>query len=317
MWRCARRPVACAAGGAGSACVSFESARLTPPAPPPRAPQCPTVGTAIKACQARGKKVVLSLGGAAGLYGFASDAEAAAFANTLWQVRGARMRGSAARCSLHSARTHANRAPTHALSPPHKRTRLTPHPPPHPPPPQMFLGGSAPGWPRPFGDAVLDGIDLDIEGARVARGGLRRKREGIPSAVVRSGTASRGMRAAAVPPRPAPTPRVPAPPFLTPPASRPARAQAAAPLGMPPSSPPCAPSTPRPPPTPAGAPTSSPARRSAPSRTHTWATPSPRPGLTMFTSSFITTTVQPPRAPSTLPRGRSGRRRPASTRMLR
>jgi chitinase len=71
------------------------------------------VGTAIKACQARGKKVILSLGGAAGSYGFASDAEATRFAGILWQ---------------------------------------------------MFLGGSAPGWPRPFGDAVLDGVDLDIEG---------------------------------------------------------------------------------------------------------------------------------------------------------
>jgi chitinase len=57
--------------------------------------------------------VLLSLGGAAGVYGFASDAEAASFARTLWQ---------------------------------------------------MFLGGTALGWPRPFGDAVLDGIDLDIEG---------------------------------------------------------------------------------------------------------------------------------------------------------
>lgn len=28
----------------------------------------------------------------------------------------------------------------------------------------MFLGGASPGWPRPFGDAVLDGVDLDIEG---------------------------------------------------------------------------------------------------------------------------------------------------------
>jgi chitinase len=28
----------------------------------------------------------------------------------------------------------------------------------------MFLGGTTAGWPRPFGDAVLDGIDLDIEG---------------------------------------------------------------------------------------------------------------------------------------------------------
>jgi chitinase len=32
----------------------------------------------------------------------------------------------------------------------------------------MFLGGTAAGWPRPFGDAVIDGIDLDIEGSLAA-----------------------------------------------------------------------------------------------------------------------------------------------------
>jgi chitinase len=93
--------------------ASFHTAHLAPHALLPHAAQCPAVGTAIKACQAKGKKVVLSLGGAAGVYGFASDAEATTFANTLWN---------------------------------------------------MFLGGTKPGFPRPFGDAVLDGVDLDIEG---------------------------------------------------------------------------------------------------------------------------------------------------------
>ena len=75
--------------------------------------QCPAVAASIKTCQARGKKVVMSLGGAAGVYGFTSNADAQQYAQIIWQ---------------------------------------------------MFLGGTAPGWPRPFGDAVLDGIDLDIEG---------------------------------------------------------------------------------------------------------------------------------------------------------
>ena len=53
---------------------------------PPTPAQCPAIADGIKACQARGKKVILSLGGAAGLYGFASDAEAAGFAKILWQM---------------------------------------------------------------------------------------------------------------------------------------------------------------------------------------------------------------------------------------
>ena len=73
--------------------------------------RCPEIETAISACQARGIRVVLSLGGAAGAYGFSSDAEAETFAQTTWD---------------------------------------------------MFLGGQS--TMRPFGAAVLDGVDLDIEG---------------------------------------------------------------------------------------------------------------------------------------------------------
>lgn len=73
--------------------------------------RCPEIETAISACQARGIRVVLSLGGAAGAYGFSSDAEGETFAQTTWD---------------------------------------------------MFLGGQ--GTVRPFGAAVLDGVDLDIEG---------------------------------------------------------------------------------------------------------------------------------------------------------
>lgn len=65
----------------------------------------------IKTCQAKGKKIILALGGAAGSYGFTSDSQASGFADTLWNTFGA--------------------------------------------------GNSST---RPFGDAVLDGFDLDIEG---------------------------------------------------------------------------------------------------------------------------------------------------------
>eukprot|EP01120_Amphizonella_sp_Union-15-10_P014473 TRINITY_DN701_c0_g1_i3.p1 TRINITY_DN701_c0_g1~~TRINITY_DN701_c0_g1_i3.p1 ORF type:complete len:334 (+),score=49.27 TRINITY_DN701_c0_g1_i3:68-1069(+) len=72
-----------------------------------------SIGADIKTCQSIGRKVLLSLGGSSGAYGFTSDAQASSFALTIWN---------------------------------------------------MFLGGSASGVPRPFGDAVIDGVDLDIEG---------------------------------------------------------------------------------------------------------------------------------------------------------
>ncbi|QRW18818.1 protein phosphatase 2C [Rhizoctonia solani] len=71
---------------------------------------CQFLASEISACQAKGKLVTLSLGGAGGAYGFQSDAEGVAFANTVWN---------------------------------------------------LFLGGSSST--RPFGSAVLDGVDLDIE----------------------------------------------------------------------------------------------------------------------------------------------------------
>ncbi|KAJ3556869.1 hypothetical protein NM688_g1787 [Phlebia brevispora] len=74
-------------------------------------PICTSVGTDIKTCQAAGKVVTLSLGGAGGSVGFESDDQAESLADTVWD---------------------------------------------------LFLGGSSST--RPFGDAVLDGIDLDIEG---------------------------------------------------------------------------------------------------------------------------------------------------------
>ncbi|EJD41762.1 glycoside hydrolase [Auricularia subglabra TFB-10046 SS5] len=65
----------------------------------------------IKACQARGKALTLSLGGETGAVTFPTNAQAEQFADTVWNV---------------------------------------------------FLGGSSST--RPFGNAVLDGVDLDIEG---------------------------------------------------------------------------------------------------------------------------------------------------------
>jgi len=70
-----------------------------------------TIGKDIATCQKQGKKIVLSLGGAVGSYGFTSDSQAQTFAHTLWGM--------------------------------------------------FFEGTSAL---RPFGSAILDGVDLDIEG---------------------------------------------------------------------------------------------------------------------------------------------------------
>lgn len=71
---------------------------------------CSDIGSEIKSCQSAGKKVFLSLGGGATSYGFTSDSDAEAFAETLWNY---------------------------------------------------FGGGSSST--RPFGDAVVDGFDFDIE----------------------------------------------------------------------------------------------------------------------------------------------------------
>ncbi|ANB14961.1 Cts1p [Sugiyamaella lignohabitans] len=49
---------------------------------------CPNIGADIKSCQQAGKKVLLSLGGAVGQYGFSSDSEAQTFAGTLWDLFG-------------------------------------------------------------------------------------------------------------------------------------------------------------------------------------------------------------------------------------
>ncbi|PBL00884.1 class III chitinase [Armillaria gallica] len=74
-------------------------------------PDCSLLATDIATCQAKGKIVTLSLGGATGSVGFSSDAQAVQFANTIWN---------------------------------------------------LFLGGTSDT--RPFGSAILDGVDLDIEG---------------------------------------------------------------------------------------------------------------------------------------------------------
>ncbi|KAJ7127171.1 glycoside hydrolase superfamily, partial [Mycena epipterygia] len=72
---------------------------------------CQFLAAGIEACQAAGKIVTLSIGGASGAATFTSNAQGQAFADTIWNT---------------------------------------------------FLGGSSST--RPFGAAVLDGVDLDIEG---------------------------------------------------------------------------------------------------------------------------------------------------------
>lgn len=48
----------------------------------------PTMAADIKTCQSKGIKVLLSLGGASGSYGFTTDSEATEFAETLWNYFG-------------------------------------------------------------------------------------------------------------------------------------------------------------------------------------------------------------------------------------
>ncbi|KAG6849009.1 hypothetical protein H0H93_012055 [Arthromyces matolae] len=73
-------------------------------------PNCQSMADDIKTCQANGKIITLSLGGATGSTSFSSDSQAQQFADTIWN---------------------------------------------------LFLGGTSDT--RPFGTAVLDGLDLDIE----------------------------------------------------------------------------------------------------------------------------------------------------------
>ncbi|KAI5400270.1 hypothetical protein KIW84_065255 [Lathyrus oleraceus] len=76
----------------------------------PSANECTKFSSEIQACQAKGIKVLLSLGGGAGSYSLSSADDATQVANYLWN---------------------------------------------------NFLGGTSTS--RPLGDAVLDGIDFDIE----------------------------------------------------------------------------------------------------------------------------------------------------------
>ncbi|KAI9291885.1 glycoside hydrolase, partial [Neoconidiobolus thromboides FSU 785] len=76
---------------------------------------CPKIGQDIKYCQSKGKKIILSLGGAIARTGFGSSAAASQFADTIWN---------------------------------------------------MFMKGTHKF--RPFDDAQVDGIDLDLEGGSQA-----------------------------------------------------------------------------------------------------------------------------------------------------
>ncbi|KAM5553766.1 hevamine-A-like [Rosa sericea] len=77
----------------------------------PSTNECTKLSPEIKSCQAKGIKVILSIGGAAGSYSLASSDDARQVATYLWN---------------------------------------------------NFLGGQSSS--RPLGDAVLDGVDFDIEG---------------------------------------------------------------------------------------------------------------------------------------------------------
>ncbi|KAG2119374.1 glycoside hydrolase family 18 protein [Suillus clintonianus] len=72
---------------------------------------CSFLASDIEMCQSAGKAVTISLGGGSGNIHFQNDAQAAAYAKTIWN---------------------------------------------------LFLGGTSKT--RPFGSAILDGIDMDIEG---------------------------------------------------------------------------------------------------------------------------------------------------------
>lgn len=78
----------------------------------PATNSCRVISDGIRACQRRGIKVMLSIGGGVGNYSLSSREDARGFSNYLWN---------------------------------------------------NFLGGGRGSTSRPLGDAVLDGIDLDIE----------------------------------------------------------------------------------------------------------------------------------------------------------
>ena len=91
--------------------INFASACQSSEFPGTNLLQCDEIASDIKTCQAAGKIIMLSIGGASGSYGFTSDNEAQQFADELWN---------------------------------------------------LFGGGSSDT--RPFGNSVIDGFDLDIEG---------------------------------------------------------------------------------------------------------------------------------------------------------
>ncbi|KAN0120794.1 glycoside hydrolase family 18 protein [Russula decolorans] len=84
---------------------------INPVFPGTALPDCSFLASDIQECQAKGKIVTLSIGGADGVVGFVSNSQAKEFADTIWD---------------------------------------------------LFLGGSSST--RPLGSAILDGIDLDLEG---------------------------------------------------------------------------------------------------------------------------------------------------------
>ncbi|KAJ2808365.1 Chitinase 2 [Coemansia guatemalensis] len=62
---------------ANSCVTSFDNSTLL---------HCSNIGKAVKKCQRQGKKVILSLGGASGAYGFADDVQAERYADQIWDM---------------------------------------------------------------------------------------------------------------------------------------------------------------------------------------------------------------------------------------
>jgi len=93
-------------------------------------PDCSTLASGIHACQAKGKIVTISLGGATGVIGFTNDTQASKFADQIWNI----FLGSFVLLCVYSMLSES----------------------------ELLIGGSSDT--RPFGNAVLDGIDLDVEG---------------------------------------------------------------------------------------------------------------------------------------------------------
>ncbi|KAL0950817.1 hypothetical protein HGRIS_007581 [Hohenbuehelia grisea] len=98
---------------------------------------CSFLASDIRTCQSKGKIVTISLGGATGKVGFSSDAQAQGFAQQIWDM----FLGGGGCSSPFSEAPRANNCEMPSITDSNM---------------------------RPFGNAVLDGVDLDIESGSAA-----------------------------------------------------------------------------------------------------------------------------------------------------